>query len=610
MTRLVCSICQASLAEDDPQCPRCGPQALTLIISDEAQGAGRGGDGDVGRRLARALGAQYELVRLLGQGGFAEVYEVKDANLHRRLAVKVLRPDLAWTAGMLARFKQEARAIARLHHPHTVPIHFVGEGEGLVYYAMPFIEGRSLADLLRSGGALDVERALAIAEPIVDALEHAHRHGLVHRDIKPDNILIEADTGRPLLLDFGIAKSLDGGDHHTQTGLVVGTPLYMSPEQALGHRSVDARTDVYAMGAVLFQMLTGAPPFEGGTSQEIVSKHLNEPVPIGSLSGARIPRWLSSVILRCMAKHADDRYPSAAALLEALRTGRAAGAAAGADDAVTAHRVAAQIGRAAALPPQPVSQDETPTESIAPSLERPARRGWRRRALVAGVGLIVVGMGTAVAIRPRAALTVANRFDAPVAIMLNGDSLRTIAPGDSVIVRVPAGKPVSAQWSLVRPAAPEGGALGEEVRGTLVIDDARGAIRRVIDARSTAAPTFAPILENATDRPLRATVTGASGSYDCRCTVQPGATFALGRYQLGDSATVRVTDDRGQTAELTDLTARIDSAGVVLLRVTAADFPSRVPAAASPKPAAPPDTTPAAPPRERNDPLRGIFPGR
>src|SRR5260370_40306350 len=263
----------------------------------------------------------------MGRGGLAEVYARWDKDLDRRLACKVLHPEIAWTRGMLARFRQEAKALARLQHPAILPIHFAGDGEGLVYFVMPVVAGESLAEALRGRGPLSSAAALQIAQPVLEALAHAHAQGLVHRDIKPDNVMLEAKTGRALLLDFGVAKLLAPeaapGAAKTVTGFTVGTVQYMSPEQALGHPTLDGRSDLYAFGAMLFQMVTGSPPYDGDSSAEIVGKHLADRVPVASELDATIPLWLSEVIVRCLAKKPEDRFATAKAVLAALAAGAA-----------------------------------------------------------------------------------------------------------------------------------------------------------------------------------------------------------------------------------------------------------------------------------------------
>jgi Protein kinase domain len=516
------------------------------------------------------------VVRLIGRGGFAEVFEVVDTDLQRRLAVKVLRSDLPWSVGTITRFKQEARAIARLNHPNTVPIHFVGEGEGLVYYAMPYLEGRTVTEVLRAEGPLSADYALRIVEPILDALQHAHDHGLVHRDVKPDNILLESATGRPLLVDFGIVKYLDGPAHLTESGFIVGTPLYMSPEQALGSQSVDARSDVYGMGAVLFQLLTGAPPFEGTDSQEIVGRHIREPVSSASLSRDNVPPWISAIVLRCMAKHPDDRYPTAHAVLEAIRAGRAGAAA----DPV------GLLPRA----------DESPTETMPVARGRPAPRPWMAGAAAAAlVGAVLVFSGgrdedgpggdgsygsathaiveTAAASPavPGAQLVVENRLAEPIALSVDDTSL-TIRPGDLGRLRLPNQGRLEASWAMVQPI--EGDRmLGERVEGAIVAEQVEGEIRRVIDAESGGQVRFAPMVVNQTGRPLRVAVVGPTDSVDCDCRVSSGDSLRLGYYRYTDGTGLRVTDSRGWSVRLTDLDDRRDPvSGAVVVRVSRADL--------------------------------------
>ncbi len=516
------------------------------------------------------------MVRLIGRGGFAEVFEVVDTDLQRRLAVKVLRSDLPWSVGTITRFKQESRAIARLNHPNTVPIHFVGEGEGLVYYAMPYLEGRTVAEVLRAEGPLSADYALRIVEPILDALQHAHDHGLVHRDVKPDNILLESATGRPLLVDFGIVKYLDGPAHLTESGFIVGTPLYMSPEQALGSQSVDARSDVYGMGAVLFQLLTGAPPFEGTDSQEIVGRHIREPVSSASLSRDNVPPWISAIVLRCMAKHPDDRYPTARAVLEAIRAGRAGAAA----DPV------GLLPRA----------DESPTETMAVAKGRPAPRPWMAGAAAAAlVGAVLVfsgsrdedgprgdgsaGLATHAIVEtaaaspavPGAQLVVENRLAEPIALSVDDTSL-TILPGDQGRLRLPNQGRLEASWAMVQPI--EGDRmLGERVEGAIVAEQVEGEIRRVIDAESDGQVRFAPMVVNQAGRPLRVAVVGPTDSVDCDCRVATGDSLRLGYYRYTDGTGLRVTDSRGWSVRLTDLDDRRDPvSGAVVVRVSHADL--------------------------------------
>ena len=267
-------------------------------------------DADLQGRLARGLGEAYEVRGLLGRGGFAVVFAALDVGLKRDVAVKVLRPELAAEPLMRQRFRREAEAVARLRHPHIVPIYSVGEGEGLVWYVMPLVGGPSLKTHLEHVGRLAIEDARRMLSEAAGALALAHQAGIVHRDIKPDNMLLDGVEARVLVTDFGIAKALGGESQTlTQTGVVIGTPQYMSPEQASGERT-DARSDVYSLGVVAYQMLTGELPFEAGTVAALLVKQLSTDAPSVLRKRPDCPSDLAAAVTRCLAKEPEQRWTS------------------------------------------------------------------------------------------------------------------------------------------------------------------------------------------------------------------------------------------------------------------------------------------------------------
>ena len=263
---------------------------------------------DLRDQLQTSLGAAYTVGRELGRGGMATVYFATDVRHDRPVALKVLHPDLGVSLGA-ERFQREIKLAARLQHPHILTVHDSGEASGLLWFTMPFIEGESLRDRLRREGQLPVADAVRIAREAADALEYAHQHGVVHRDIKPENILLT--SGHALVADFGIARALRGGDSQlTGTGLAIGTPTYMSPEQATGERELDARTDVYALGCVLYELLAGEPPFTGPSAQVILVRTLTETARPLYTFRAAVPTALDAVIAKAMAKSPADRFPT------------------------------------------------------------------------------------------------------------------------------------------------------------------------------------------------------------------------------------------------------------------------------------------------------------
>jgi serine/threonine-protein kinase len=274
---------------------------------------------DILDRLAVALADRYRVLRELGAGGMATVYLAHDVRHDRQVALKVLRPELAAIVGT-ERFLQEIRTTANLQHPHIVPLHDSGEIEGAVFYVMPYVEGESLRERLRRERQLPVNEAVRITCEAAAALDYAHRRGVIHRDIKPENILLHDE--RVLVADFGISLALsraDVGSRMTETGLSLGTPHYMSPEQASGERTLTARTDIYALGATLYEMLTGDPPFTGPTAQVVIAKALTE-----SPAGIRdyretVPEHVEAAVLTALRKLPADRFGTAAEFAEALR---------------------------------------------------------------------------------------------------------------------------------------------------------------------------------------------------------------------------------------------------------------------------------------------------
>jgi serine/threonine-protein kinase len=279
-------------------------------------------------RVSSALADRYGVLRQLGAGGMATVYLAEDRKHRRQVAVKVLRPELAAALGH-ERFLREIEIAAGLSHPHILPLYDSGEADGVLYYVMPYVEGESLRDRIDREKQLPLDEALLLAREVADALSYAHTRGVIHRDIKPENILLQ--SGHAVVADFGIARAISaaGGGRLTETGLAVGTPAYMSPEQVAGETDLDGRSDLYALGCVLYEMLAGQPPFTGPTLESVVHQHLAaEPRPITQLRPV-VPAAVAGVVQRALAKNPADRFNPVAQFADALRPSLATTAATG-----------------------------------------------------------------------------------------------------------------------------------------------------------------------------------------------------------------------------------------------------------------------------------------
>ncbi|HUQ20845.1 MAG TPA: serine/threonine-protein kinase [Gemmatimonadaceae bacterium] len=270
--------------------------------------------------LEKVLGHQYEIVRQLGRGGMGTVYLAKERALERFVAIKVLRPDLAIAEGHRERFRREARIAARLSHPGILSLHSFGEIDNLWYFVMSYVRGETLAERIQREGVLQWGEAHRIFLEVVAALETAHKNGVIHRDIKPANILLDAESGRAILADFGISKMTGLAESLTATGAIMGTPVFMSPEQLSGAPDIDERSDIYSLGSVVYLMLTGRPPFgESTTSSTIYRRLVDDATPADQIESS-IPATLSAIVHKCLAREREDRWTNVTALKAALES--------------------------------------------------------------------------------------------------------------------------------------------------------------------------------------------------------------------------------------------------------------------------------------------------
>jgi serine/threonine-protein kinase len=340
-----CAGCNRHLDPDDRFCSQCGAPTLINVDPDATliDGAGSGdanllgGAGEVpvlddvpesaappsgtsfNDRLRHVLGAEYELLAAIGQGGFARVYKARDRRLDRIVAIKVIRPDLVGTKVFMESFRTEGIALAKLRHHGIVPIYDIRERGGLIYYVMPFVQGTTLEARLDRGRLPPYESRRILGE-LTDALAAAHRAKMVHLDIKPANVFLEGDLQKVLLMDFGTALALTEQVEESSGGLVVGTPAYMSPEQARGLPEIDHRSDIYSLGALGYRMLMGRPPFRGRSDTETLEKHVTEaPVPIRDINPT-IPKDFADAIMRCLEKDPWARFSTAKELGSALES--------------------------------------------------------------------------------------------------------------------------------------------------------------------------------------------------------------------------------------------------------------------------------------------------
>ena len=339
-----CAACNRQLGPDDQFCPRCGIPTPLHVDPEATIVEGAGSEPSSSHRVSseasvpfdtpdltepvsgttfnarfrQVLGSEYEVLSMIGRGGFAHVYKAQDLRLDRTVAIKVIRPDLVGTELYMKSFRTEGVALAKLRHPGIIPIYDIRERGGLIYYIMPFVQGATLEARLDRARFPPYESRRVLTE-LTDALAAAHRVKMVHLDIKPENVFLEGDLQKVLLMDFGTAMAVTEQVEESSGGPVVGSPSYMSPEQAQGLPEIDHRSDIYSIGALGYRMLMGRPPFSGRTPTEILEKHVTEaPIPIRDVNPT-IPKEFADAIMRCLEKDPWERFSTAKELEAALQ---------------------------------------------------------------------------------------------------------------------------------------------------------------------------------------------------------------------------------------------------------------------------------------------------
>jgi serine/threonine-protein kinase len=388
-----CRNCGAEIADGSNFCNHCGLNltqeyavhaTLAVPVPANNGAALARASGDAFQRLSVSLGERYAVERELGRGGMATVYLARDTKHDREVAIKVLLPELSASIGA-ERFEREIRMAAKLQHPHILSLYDSGEADGLLFYVMPFVRGESLRDRIEREGMLPIDDAIGITLEVADALGHAHDLGIVHRDIKPENILLQG--GHALVADFGIARAVSeaGAQKLTQTGMAVGTPVYMAPEQSLG-QSVGPTADLYSLGCVLYEMLAGEPPFTGKNAAQIMARHAMEAVPSIRIVRNTVPEEIEEAIFRVLAKVPADRPQNAAAFAESLGVMLGATASMRVLTGATATRRA--IGSV------PTSSGRRSQESLFALETRPPTPAWKRpRVLATALTTVAVAAG-------------------------------------------------------------------------------------------------------------------------------------------------------------------------------------------------------------------------